>query len=144
MEGFFRTYLNLYRPSISSINELLSQYELSYSLWQVVLYIKLNGPSSLVDISNHYHVEKPAITKRVKRLMELEMIEHISGKDKREKIIQLTDLGETLYQTCREAITNLEASMLDGITLEEQQLLFDILQKIRNNLLRREHKHEKE
>ena len=70
MEGFFQRYLRLYRPLITSLNELLSAYELSYSLWEVVFYIKNNGPSTLVDIANHYNVEKPTITRRVHRLEE--------------------------------------------------------------------------
>ena len=108
MEGFFQRYLRLYRPLITSLNELLSAYELSYSLWEVVFYIKNNGPSTLVDIANHYNVEKPTITRRVHRLEELQMVKQIAGQDRREKIIQLTELGEEVYKACRKKITNLE------------------------------------
>ena len=92
MEGFFQRYLRLYRPLITSLNELLGAYQLSYSLWAVVFYIKNNGPSTLVDIANHYNVEKPTITRRVHRLEELQIVKQIAGQDRREKIIQLTEL----------------------------------------------------
>ena len=114
MEGFFQRYLRLYRPLITSLNELLSAYELSYSLWEVVFYIKNNGPSTLVDIANQYNVEKPTITRRVHRLEELQIVKQIAGQDRREKIIQLTELGEEVYKACRKKITNLEIRVMEG------------------------------
>ena len=121
MEGFFQRYLSLYRPLITSLNELMSTYELSYSLWQVIFYIKNNGPSTLVEISNQYNVEKPTITRRVHRLEELQMVKQIAGKDRREKVIQLTELGEEIYQACRKNITDLENNVMEGIAKEEQK-----------------------
>ncbi|WP_338786155.1 MarR family winged helix-turn-helix transcriptional regulator [Metabacillus sp. FJAT-53654] len=138
MEGFFQRYLSLYRPLITTLNELMSTYELSYSLWQVIFYIKNNGPSTLVDISNQYNVEKPTITRRVHRLEELKIVKQIPGKDRREKIIQLTELGEEIFQACRNKITDLENSVMEGIAKEEQNVAFQILPKIQNNIMNRE------
>jgi MarR family transcriptional regulator, transcriptional regulator for hemolysin len=138
LEGFFQRYLSLYRPLITSLNELLSDYELSYSLWQVVFYIKKNGPSTLVDISNQYNVEKPTITRRVHRLEELHIVKQIAGQDRREKIIQLTELGEEVYKKCRNRITDLEIRMMEGIEKEEQEVVFHILPTIQENILNKE------
>ncbi|HEY4549656.1 MAG TPA: winged helix DNA-binding protein [Bacillus sp. (in: firmicutes)] len=138
MEGFFRRFLSLYRPLITSLNELMSQYELSYSLWQVIYYVKNNGPSTLVDISTQYNVEKPTITRRVHRLEELQMVEQIPGKDRREKIIQLTEFGEEIYQVCRKRITDLEYTVMEGIPIEEQNSAFQIFPKIQEHILNRE------
>lgn len=135
MQGFFQRFITLYRPLISMLNEKLSEYGLSYSLWQVIYYIKNNGPSVLVDISNYYHVEKPTITRRVHRLQEMDIIKVIPGKDKREKLIQLTDLGENIYQSCRKMITVLEESVMEGIPIEEQMAAFQVLPKIKKNIL---------
>ncbi|KKK39953.1 MarR family transcriptional regulator [Mesobacillus campisalis] len=136
MEGFFRSYLSLYRPLITKLNELMSTYQLSYSLWQVIFYIKNYGPSTLVDISNQYNVEKPTITRRVHRLEDLQIVKQIPGKDRREKIIQLTDLGEEIYQKCREKITELEHNVMEGIDKEEQTITFQTLPKIKENILK--------
>ena len=138
MEGYFRRFLKLYRPLITTLNELLAPYELSYSLWQVIFYLKKNGPSTLVDISTYYHVEKPTITRRVHRLEELKMVQQIPGKDRREKIIQLTEIGEEIYQTCRVKITDLEYSVMAGIPKEEQNVAFQILPKIQDNIMNEE------
>ncbi|MEH7248201.1 MarR family transcriptional regulator [Neobacillus niacini] len=138
MEGFFQRYLGLYRTLITSLNELLSAYELSYSLWQVVFYIKNNGPSTLVDIANQYNVEKPTITRRVHRLEELQLVKQIAGQDRREKIIQLTELGEEVYQACRKRITDLEFTIMDGIAKEEQEVVFHTLPRIQENFKKKE------
>ena len=138
MEGFFQRYLRLYRPLITSLNELLSAYELSYSLWEVVFYIKNNGPSTLVDIANHYNVEKPTITRRVHRLEELQIVKQIAGQDRREKIIQLTELGEEVYKTCRKKITNLEIRVMEGIGKEEKEVVFHTLPKIQEKMINKE------
>ncbi|TSI10922.1 MarR family winged helix-turn-helix transcriptional regulator [Lysinibacillus sp. BW-2-10] len=138
MEGFFQSYLRLYRLIITSLNELLSIYKLSYSLWQVIFHIKNNGPSTLVDIAKQYNVEKPTITRRVHRLEELQIVKQIVGQDRREKIIQLTELGEELYKACRKEITDLEVKIMEGITREEQEVISHILPKIQENIINKE------
>ncbi|MBI0576878.1 winged helix DNA-binding protein [Neobacillus cucumis] len=142
MQGFFQEYLSVYRPLISKLNELLGKFELSYSLWQVIWYVKKNGQSSLVDISNYYNVEKPTITRAVKRLEEKLILKVIPGKDKREKVVQLTELGEDLYQTIRQKITELEYSVMSGIPKEEQNAAFQVLPKFRKNILKEGRKDE--
>jgi DNA-binding MarR family transcriptional regulator len=59
----------------------------------------------------------------------------IQGKDRREKIITLTETGEDLYQICRQKITDLEYKVMKGIPKSEQTDLFDILPKIRKNII---------
>ena len=140
MEGFFQCYLRLYRPLITSLNELLSAYELSYSLWQVVYYIKNNGPSTLVDIANYYNLEKPTITRRVHRLEELQIVKQIGGQDRREKIIQLTESGEEVYKACRKNITDLEMRVMEDIGKDEQEVVFHTLPKIQENIINKEGK----
>jgi len=138
LQGFFQRYLSLYRPLITKLNELLSSHQLSYSLWQVIFYIKNNGPSTLVDISTYYQVEKPTITRRVHRLEELQIVKQIPGRDRREKVIQLTESGEEIYQEIRKRITDLEHRVLDGIAEEEQKVMFQTLPKIKDNILKQE------
>ena len=138
LEGFFQRFLSLYRPMITTLNDLMSTYELSYSLWLVILYIKNKGPSTLVEISNYYHVEKPTITRRVHRLEDLQMVKQIPGRDRREKVIELTELGEEIYRTCRQKITELEYSVMEGIAKNEQMITFETLPIIKNNILNKE------
>lgn len=137
MQGFFQQYLLLYRPLTSKLNELLAEFELSYSLWQVIFYVKKNGPSRLASISAHFNIERPSVTRAVQRLEEKKLVEQIPGKDRREKSIQLTERGEEVYRACREKITDLEYSILQDIPEEAQQAAFDLFPKIRESLIAR-------
>ncbi|CUU49812.1 MULTISPECIES: MarR family winged helix-turn-helix transcriptional regulator [Clostridium] len=134
MQGLFQRFFSLHRPLISKLNELLGEHDLSYSLWQVILYLKNNQPSSLVDIANYYNIEKPSITRRVQRLEERLIVKTISGKDRREKIIELTEIGEELYDVCRERITQLENDVVKGISENDQIITFETLPKIQKNI----------
>lgn len=134
MEGLFRQYIRIYRPLMKSLNELLEKYQLSYSLWQVIVYLKDEGTSTLVDISNYYQVEKPSITRRVHRLQELGLIEEVPSTNRREKIMELTTEGRRIYQICREEITALEHHISEGLSEEEQQTAFQFLMKIQDNI----------
>jgi len=135
MKGFFYRYIKLYRPLITALNKLLGEYELSYSLWQVIFYVHHSGPCTLVEISKYYEVEKPSITRMVQKLEERGIVEQIPGKDRREKVIRTTAAGEEVYQICRKKITALEYEVMKGIPEAEQQAVFAALPKIRENIL---------
>ncbi|GIO21227.1 hypothetical protein J18TS1_43270 [Oceanobacillus oncorhynchi subsp. incaldanensis] len=138
MEGLFRHYIRTHRLLMKHLNDLLEKYQLSYSLWQVIVYLKDSGTSTLVDISNYYQVEKPGITRRVHRLQESGLIKEVPSTNRREKIIELTSEGKRVYQVCREEITALEHSISEGLTEEEKQIAFQFLMKIQDNILSKE------
>ena len=137
MEGIFRQYLAVYRPLITRLNQLLEPHGLSYSLWQVIFYIEREGPSTLVEISNYYGVEKPSITRRVHRLEEQDLVEQIPGQDRRVKVIRLTEAGDSVYRECRVKISGLEREVMEGIGKGEQELLHRLLPEVRKNLMRK-------
>jgi len=138
MQGLFQRFFSLYRPLVSKMNELLGEYDLSYSLWQVIYYLKNKGPSSLVDIANYYNIEKPSVTRRVNSLEAKLIVRAISSKDKREKIIELTEIGEELYKVCRKRITKLEHDVMKDITENEQIIMFETLPKMKANITNEE------
>lgn len=134
MPGFFRDYLLVYRPLIQTINELLQPFDLSYSLWQVMVYLHEHEQAPLVEISAYYGIEKPAITRRVQRLEELGYITISQGVDRREKAIALSRQGHSIYAQCRQRITALERRVTAGIAATQLQQTAIVLQQIRDNL----------
>lgn len=61
-------------------------------------------------------------------------VRHIPSKDKREKRIQLTELGEKVYIDVRATIDQFEQVILKGISEEEQLETIRIMKEIQNNL----------
>ncbi|AEO99993.1 MarR family transcriptional regulator [Weizmannia coagulans] len=134
MQGLFYRYIRLYRVLIKKLNGLLAQFGLSYSLWQVMFYVRNFGPCTLVEICKYYQIEKPNVTRIVQKLEEQGSVEQIPGKDRREKVIRVTDKGENIYRQCRAEITGLEQQAMKGIPEAEQKIIFELLPQIRDNL----------
>ncbi|WP_042349314.1 MarR family winged helix-turn-helix transcriptional regulator [Bacillus massiliigorillae] len=135
-QKFFHEFMLLYRPFISELNKQLEEYELFSSQWSIMFFIKNYGSLTPVEISKLFHVEKPTITRTVKALEQRNYIEHIPGKDKREKRLVLTPLGEEVYSAIRVKLDAFDAALLQGVSDNEQQDVIRIMGEIRNNLIK--------
>lgn len=118
---FFHHNLQFSRTFTKKLNEQLAKVDLFHSQWMIIYYLKQYGSSTLVEISNYLDVEKPTVTRTVNRLEERELIEQIPGKDKRERRIQLTDLGEKTYLKARKAVEEFELQLLEGLPEEDRE-----------------------
>ncbi|NMF88246.1 MarR family winged helix-turn-helix transcriptional regulator [Aromatoleum petrolei] len=134
MQGFFRSYLSVYRPLIQALNRLLHPYELSYSLWQVMLYLHEHEHASLVEISHYHGIEKPGVTRRVQRLEELGYLSCVPGNDRREKSVALTEQGLHVYSECRAKITALEQRVTAGIGVTALEQAVAVFRQLLGNL----------
>ncbi len=92
----------MYRPFTNQLNVQLEKYQLYSSQWAVLRLLIDKGPHSLVEIANFMFIEKPSVTRLVQKLGELGYVETVAGKDKREKLVQLTAHGETIVQEIQE------------------------------------------
>lgn len=126
----------LYRPFENRLNELLGEHQIQRAQWTILYYLFNFGSATLVELSNYQSVEKPTVTRTINRLEELEYVEQVPSKDKREKRMQLTALGRKVYLEVRVTIDEFEQDILNGITEEEQLEAIRIMGAIRNNILK--------
>ncbi|WP_421385540.1 MarR family winged helix-turn-helix transcriptional regulator [Bacillus salacetis] len=126
----------LYRPFENQLNIQLSKHQLHRAQWTILYYLANYGSATLVELAKYQGVEKPTITRTINGLEELGYVEHIPGKDKREKRIDLTESGRLLYKEVRRTIDRFEEDILQGIPEEEQQKMIDLMSEIRTNILR--------
>src|SRR3954466_2802159 len=98
---FFHQYLQLSRSYTKKLNEQLTKLNIYHAQWSFIYYLHHTGSATLVEISHYFDVEKPTITRTVNRLYERGLIEQIPTEDKRERRIQLTDLGTHMYEDCQ-------------------------------------------
>ncbi|KRG16544.1 MarR family transcriptional regulator [Virgibacillus soli] len=132
----FYQLIMLYRPFENQLNIELSKHNLHRAQWTILYYLYNFGSATLVEIANYQGVEKPTITRTFARLVELEYVEQIAGKDKREKRMQLTSLGRSIYEQVRVTIDQFEEDCLKGISEEEQQDIIQIMERVRSNLIK--------
>lgn len=126
----------MYRPFENHLNIHLNKHQLHRAQWTVLYYLSNFGSATLVELSNYQGVEKPTITRTINRLEEMGYVEHVPSKDKREKRIQLTELGMKIYMDVRVTVDEYEQDILTGISEEEQQETIRILKRIRNNIIK--------
>lgn len=119
------------------INEVLEAYQLNYSLWQVIYLIHEHQCITSIDLSKILKVSKPSIAKRIQVLLQLNIIEPVKSLDKREKKIQLTAHGYSVFSDCSKMIDVAEQDLLSNFQIKDLQQTFEtleqILQKLENN-----------
>lgn len=124
----------MYRPFENKLNVQLNKHDLHRAQWTILYYLYNYGAATNVEISHYQGVEKPTTTRTINRLEELGYVELSKGKDKREKRMQLTELGIAVYENVRVTIDQFEQEILNGLSEEEQLETIRIMKKIRNNL----------
>lgn len=126
----------MYRPFENKLNIVLSKHQLYRAQWSIMYYLFHEGPATHVEISQYLSVEKPTVTRTISRLEELGYAEQVPGKDRREKRMQLTELGKSVYLEVRASVDEFERDILQGISEEEQLETIRIMKAIRNNILK--------
>ena len=126
------------------MNAVLLEYDLNYSLWQSLVMIKLHQPCIALDLAEELQISKPAVTKRLNVLFTADWVEQIASIDKRQKMLQLSALGEDLFEVCCQRIDLLEAELLKGFDVDALKqahgLIFGLMQHLQ---VRKELQHEK-
>lgn len=125
----------LYRPFENKLVLLLSQHNIQRAQWTILYYLFNFGAATLVELSNYQSVEKPTITRTINQLEDLGYVEQVPSKDKREKRMQLTQLGRKVYNEVRVTIDQYEEEILNGISETEQLQAIQIMTEIRHNLI---------
>lgn len=74
------------------------------------------------------------MTRTLARLEKAGWISKLSGTDKREKKIFLTDLAHKQYEVWLEAVQACESNVLNNISEEERDLMQKIIERMNNNL----------
>ncbi|MGX9133963.1 MarR family winged helix-turn-helix transcriptional regulator [Rummeliibacillus sp. JY-2-4R] len=134
-QNFFHHFLLLYRPLNNALNKKLEEYNLFTSQWSILFYINKYENITLVEIAKHLYVERPTITRAVLKLEELQYIEQIAGNNRREKRIQLTSLGQKVYNDIRETMDSYQHRVLSGVSDEDLKKMIQLMASIRSNIV---------
>lgn len=112
-------------------NNTLKKYDLYASQWSVLYCIQRHKEMTLTQIWKYLNVEAPTITRTVNRLVTLGWIDITSGKDKREKVVKLSEKALQQFPAIRVSMMAFEDSMVSELTKDEEVLLLELLQKIK-------------
>ena len=126
----FYAYSALYRPYLNQINAELLPFNLASSQWSIMHFILHNGAHTISDISTYQNVERPTITKMVRKLIELDYVEDQSGIDKRTKFIRLTENGYKVCEQVQEKLSVYQKDLLKEIPEADQLLVANVLREL--------------
>jgi|WetSurMetagenome_2_1015567.scaffolds.fasta_scaffold301495_1 MarR family transcriptional regulator, transcriptional regulator for hemolysin len=124
------------RPITQRLDRVIGNFNLTLSRWKVIDFIERSGSCTLVQISRHFSIKKPSVTRTINLLEEKQYVEQTPGRDKREKRIKLTALGKKVHMKCRDTLDRIERDLLKGVSVKEQKALLRLLAIIRDNLKR--------
>ncbi|MFJ8064386.1 MarR family winged helix-turn-helix transcriptional regulator [Psychrobacillus sp. NPDC096426] len=131
MNPLFHELFQKSRFLTNEINLTLKKHNLYASQWTVLYTIQKHGEMTLTQIWKYLNVEAPTITRTVYRLVELEWIDIRPGKDRREKIVRLSEKASQDFSAIKESILAFEERMVEGLTKEEETILIELLRKIK-------------
>ena len=93
-----------------------------------------DGYQTVQDIQNALHVAQPTASGLVKRMEKKGLLKRIDSKDKREKVISLTEEGHAAITNARKGMISTESILLASLSEEERKQFHSLLEKVWNSL----------
>ena len=118
------------RLSIKVLNEALKEYELYSAQWSILYTLKRFGIMTQTELWQYLHVEAPTVTRTLVKLEQRKLIIRKEGKDKRERVVQLTEEAQILIPIIEERIDQVEKQLLLSLSMDEVDQLTKLLKKI--------------
>lgn len=131
---FFRSYVKLYRPVVNQLNKLLLHYDLYNAQWTILSLLSRKGEMTSAEIAEEQMMEKPSVTKVVKRLHEMGYLDVTQGQDKREKLLSLSNEGQQITKKIQEKLLPVYEQILAGIPEQEIHAAKQVLDHAYQNL----------
>lgn len=131
---FFYAYSLVYRPLTNHTNRILEKYELSTSYWRVLRILEEAESKTFGEITNALFIEKPALTKIIKKLITMGIVEVRRGQDKREKMVMLTAMGREKLSIIRSELNPFLENALEGLNQEQLNNAIEVLEIVQKNI----------
>jgi len=102
------------------LNAILEPYGLYSSEWAIITTLKKSGPLTQGSLSNYLSIEPPAVSRSLVKLEKKGFITRISGSDKREKRVSLSEEALTQYPQWLEVSRQHRHAVLADLPAETQ------------------------
>ncbi|AVP36388.1 MarR family transcriptional regulator [Staphylococcus felis] len=129
--GEFMTNINALTTGL--LRDLREQYNISNEQSSVLLMLSRDNALTLTEITMRQGVNKAAVSRRVKKLVELNLVKWVNmtyEHDKRLKYIALTESGRHYVHASRHLIASLATKMLSDIPIDQLSETRHVLEKI--------------
>ncbi len=122
-------------------NRTAIEYMGSMALAMIVLNIDMIEGTPSTQLGPNMGMESTSLSRSLKKLEELGIIERIHDKkDKRKVIIKLTKLGLNRREIAKKTVLDFNNSIMSHFSQDEMKIFFDVLKKI-NKVINQNDKH---
>jgi MarR family transcriptional regulator, transcriptional regulator for hemolysin len=113
----------------------LDHYGITFSQWQVLAGLALEGETSQVKLAELIGVEGPTLVRILDRMEQKGWINRkVSSRDRRQKLISPTEKVEGVWKKMTECAHGVRDGAVKGISAKDIANLQKLLKKIRENL----------
>lgn len=121
------------REVSKGMNEVLQDHELYMAQWSILFFLHTYGETSQSEISSYLNVEAPTVTRTLVRMEKSGWIARKEGKDKRERIVYLTEEAKEKFPHVAYDVQKIEKQWFAHFSAEEKEQLYQLLMKLENN-----------
>lgn len=124
------------RISQSLATKYSKRFGINVHEWRILAVLGEEVRLSPVAITNRIAMDKVAVSRAVKRLIEKDLlIKYLDNKDQRSYELALTKQGVKMYQQLIPIALEHEKSMIANLTLKDKQYLLKLLSMLDNTQL---------
>ena len=124
-----------YRALRKALDAELGRYGITFSQWQVLSGLALEGEISQVKLAELIGVEGPTLVRILDRMEQRGWIKRkVSSRDRRQKLISPTKKVEGVWKQMTECAHGVRNGAVKGISSKDVVNLQKLLKKIKENL----------
>ncbi|KMT62627.1 MarR family winged helix-turn-helix transcriptional regulator [Paenilisteria newyorkensis] len=137
IKSYEETYIFATRQLHDAIAEqILGKQGISFEQFLVLRYLAEHGESSPNDLATALSMHKSAITAKINRLFEKDLIHRMkNAEDKRGFRLTVTDNGEKVYQACEQKLEELVSNWLEILGEEDSEQFLALYKKITESVI---------
>lgn len=130
------------RMLTKEMNERLKKHGLYSAQWAILYCLKRFGAMTQTEIWQYLNVEAPTVTRTLVKLEKNGWVHRKQGRDKRERIVILTEKAQQKLPEVEMTIQQFEQGMLLNLSKSQQVELLSLLRQIgKSTYLQHEEEH---
>ncbi|WP_100330218.1 MarR family winged helix-turn-helix transcriptional regulator [Bacillus xiapuensis] len=125
----FHAVNQLSRQLAKQLNFTLQPHGLYSAQWSVLYVLKEKGSLTQKELCDYLAVEAPPMTRTVQRLVKQGYVRQVPGKDRRVKIIELTEKAASEYPVWEKKVAAANEQLVENFPKEDQEQLQQLISK---------------
>ena len=115
------------------LNKNLESHGIYSSEWSIITTLMEKGSMTQGALASYLNIEPPAVSKSLVKLEKKWLIRRITGEDKREKKVTLTEEAVEKYMMWKEIVGHHRNEILNTLSEEQQKEITRLLKTIFKN-----------